>query len=174
VPLFVHPNDEAFASVLDGYDGALHLSLGRVIDVSVSAYRLVLSGLMDRHPELRVAMSHTGGALPYQAGRMDKNSGAARLPHRPSDYLRRMYTDTVSPHTMGVRFAIEFYGADHVMYGSDYPCWDPDVALAIIDELELDDEAYTKVMRTNALEFYRLTERAEPTDRPLETAASGL
>jgi aminocarboxymuconate-semialdehyde decarboxylase len=161
VPVFVHPNDEAFSSVLDGYDGALHLSLGRVVDVSVSAYRLVLSGLMDRYPDLRVAMSHTGGALPYQAGRMDKNSGAARLPHPPSDYLRRMYTDTVSPHTMGVRFAIEFYGADHVMYGSDYPCWDPDVALAIIDELDLDDEAYTKVMRTNALEFYGLTDRVE-------------
>ena len=72
-----------------------------------------------------------------------------------------MYTDTVSPHTMGVRFAIEFYGADHVMYGSDYPCWDPDVALAIIDELELDDGAYTKVMRTNALEFYGLMDRVE-------------
>ena len=174
VPLFVHPNDEAFASVLDGYDGALHLSLGRVMDVSVSAYRLVLSGLMDRHPELRVAVSHTGGALPYQAGRMDKNSDAARLPHRPSDYLRRMHTDTVSPHTMGVRFAIEFYGADRVMYGSDYPCWDPDVALSIIDELELDDASYAKVMRTNALEFYRLTERVALADRPLEVAGSGL
>jgi aminocarboxymuconate-semialdehyde decarboxylase len=174
VPVFVHPNDEAFESVLDGYDGALHLSLGRVVDVSVTAYRLVLSGLMDRHPELRIAMSHTGGALPYQAGRMDKNSGTARLPHRPSDYLRRMHTDTVSPHTMGVRFAIEFYGADHVMYGSDYPCWDPDAALAIIDELALDDESYTKVMRTNALEFYRLAERSTTGARPLEAAASGL
>ena len=172
VPVFVHPNDEAFASVLDGYDGALHLSLGRVVDVSVSAYRLVLSGLMDRYPDLRIAMSHTGGALPYQAGRMDKNSGAAGLPGRPSDYLRRMYTDTVSPHAMGVRFAVDFYGADHVMYGSDYPCWDPEVALAIIDELGLDDADYTKVMRTNALDFYRLAP-APVVAEPLE-AVSGL
>src|SRR5690606_25650490 len=83
--------------------------------VSVSAYRLVRSGLMERHPDLKVIVSHTGGALPYQAGRMDKNSGAAGLPKPPTEYLRRMYTDTVSPHTAGVRFAIEFYGPDRVM-----------------------------------------------------------
>jgi aminocarboxymuconate-semialdehyde decarboxylase len=160
VPVFIHPNDEAFEHVLDGYNGALHLSLGRVIDVSVSAYRLVLSGIMDRHPRLKIAMSHTGGALPYQAGRMDKNSGAAKLPHPPSEYLRRMYTDTVSPHTAGVRFALEFYGPDRVMYGSDYPCWDPVAALRIIDELDLDDETYRKVTSTNARQFYGLHELA--------------
>jgi aminocarboxymuconate-semialdehyde decarboxylase len=159
VPVFVHPNDEAFEDVLTGYDGALHLSLGRVMDVSVSAYRLVLSGLMERHPTLRVVMSHTGGALPYQAGRMDKNSGAAGLPHPPSDYLHRMYTDTVSPHTAGVRFAVEFYGSDQVMYGSDYPCWDPVTSLRQIDELGLDDATYRRITQSNAEAFFRLRER---------------
>jgi aminocarboxymuconate-semialdehyde decarboxylase len=175
VPVFVHPNDEAFESVLTGYDGALHLSLGRVMDVSVSAYRLVLSGLMERHPDLRVAMSHTGGALPYQAGRMDKNSGAAGLPRDPTEYLRRMYTDTVSPHTMGVRFAIEFYGADHVMYGSDYPCWNPARALQILDELELDEASYRKITRTNAVEFYGLDRYAggEPARAPRAVVGVG-
>jgi aminocarboxymuconate-semialdehyde decarboxylase len=166
VPLFVHPNDEAFEPVLGGYDGALHMSLGRVIDVSVSAYRLVLSGVMERHPDLKVIMSHAGGALPYQAGRMDKNSGAAKLPKPPSEYLRRMYTDTVLPGTAGVGFAVAFYGADHVMYGSDYPCWDPVAALRILDELDLDDESLDKITYTNAYELYglgrRSAERAGP------------
>ena len=66
--------------MLDGYDGALHLSLGRVIEVSVAAMRLIFSGVMERHPNLKIVMSHTGGALPYQAGRMDKNGKAAKLP----------------------------------------------------------------------------------------------
>jgi aminocarboxymuconate-semialdehyde decarboxylase len=167
VPLFIHPNDEAFESILDGYNGALHLSLGRVVDVSVSAYRLVLSGLMERHPDLKVIVSHTGGALPYQAGRMDKNSGEAHLPKPPTDYLRRMYTDTVSPHAMGVRFAVEFYGAEHVMYGSDYPCWDPIAALRILDELELDDETMRKITYGNAFELYGLGRRsADLADAP--------
>ena len=160
VPILVHPNDEAFQHVLEGYDGALHLSLGRVIDVSVSAYRLVLSGIMERHPDLKVIVTHTGGALPYQAGRMDKNSGAAKLPQPPSAYLKRMYTDTVSPHTPGVAFAVEFYGADRVIYGSDYPCWDPDAALRIMDELDLDDDSYRKITNDNARRLYGIRDRA--------------
>src|SRR5580692_9222937 len=120
VPVLIHPNDEAFQPVLEGYDGA----------------------------------------LPFQAGRMDKNSGAAKLPQPPSAYLKRMYTDTVSPHTLGVAFAVEFYGADRVIYGSDYPCWDPDAALRIIDELDLDDDSYRKITDDNARRLYGIRDRA--------------
>jgi len=59
LPLFLHPTDVIFQDMLDGYDGALHLSLGRVIEVSVAAMRLILSGVMERHPELKIVMSHT-------------------------------------------------------------------------------------------------------------------
>src|SRR5947199_2018868 len=90
LPVFLHPTDAVFVDSLGGYDGALHLSLGRVVEVSVAAMRLVLSGVMERHPKLKIVMSHTGGALPYQSGRMDKNSGKAKLPRPVSTYLKRM------------------------------------------------------------------------------------
>jgi aminocarboxymuconate-semialdehyde decarboxylase len=128
----------------------LHLSLGRVIEVSVAASRLIFSGVMDRHPNLKVVMSHTGGALPYQAGRLDKNGKGAKLAEPPSAYLKRMYTDTVTPHTIGMKFAIEFFGADHVMYGSDYPCWDPAAALAFFDAIGLSPQDQKKVLGGNA------------------------
>jgi aminocarboxymuconate-semialdehyde decarboxylase len=150
LPLFLHPTDALFADVLEGYGGALHLSLGRVIEVSVAASRLIFSGVMDRHPNLKVVMSHTGGALPYQAGRLDKNGKGAKLAEPPSAYLKRMYTDTVTPHTIGMKFAIEFFGADHVMYGSDYPCWDPAAALAFFDAIGLSPEDQKKVLGGNA------------------------
>jgi aminocarboxymuconate-semialdehyde decarboxylase len=150
VPIFLHPTDLAFKDILEGYDGALFASLGRVVEVSVAAYRLVLSGMMERHPNLKLYMSHTGGALPYQAGRMDKNSKAAKLPKPPSEYLRRFYTDTVSPHALGVKFAIDFYGVDHVMYGDDYPCWNPESALKVFQEVGLSAEDQQKIMYGNA------------------------
>lgn len=162
IPLFLHPTDVAFADILDGYDGALYNSLGRVIDVSVAAYRLVLSGLMERHPDLKVFMSHTGGALPYQAGRMDKNSKSAKLPKMPSTYLKRMYTDTVSPHAMGVKFAVEFYGVDHVMYGSDFPCWNPESALKVFAEVGLPKEDQQKIFYDNARRILGLRDPAQP------------
>ena len=139
-----------FADALTGYDGSLHLSLGRVIEVSVAAMRLVLSGMMERHPKLKVVMSHTGGALPYQSGRMDKNTPKAKLPKPASTYLKRMYTDTVSPHSAGMKFAIEYYGIDNVMYGTDYPCWEPAQALKLIDELKLSPQDKQKLFYDNA------------------------
>lgn len=160
IPLFIHPTDSTFPEILDGYDGALYLSFGRVVDVSVTACRLVLSGIMERHPDLKVVMSHTGGALPYQAGRMDKNANAARLPQPPSTYIKRMYTDTVSPHEMGLRYAVEFYGVDHVMYGSDYPCWSPATALELFKEVGLSEEDQQKILYDNARRILGLRDPA--------------
>ncbi len=61
-----------------------------------------------------------------------------------------MYTETVSPHAEGIKFAIDFYGIDHVMYGTDYPCWEPAEALKFIQELELSAEDEDKLFRSNA------------------------
>jgi aminocarboxymuconate-semialdehyde decarboxylase len=149
----------------DGYDGALHLSLGRVIEVSTAAMRLILSGTMERHPNLKVVMSHTGGALPYQSGRMDKNTKAAKLQKPASTYMKRMYTDTVSPHSAGMKFAIDYYGIDNVMYGTDYPCWDPATCLKLIDEIGLSQTDRQKLFYDNARRILGLRD-------PVETKAA--
>jgi len=162
LPMFLHPTDGVFGADLEGYGGALQLSLGRVIEVSVTAARIVFSGVMERYPEIKFVMSHTGGALPYQSGRMDKNGKAAKLPKPPSTYIRRMYTDTVSPHSMGMKFAIDYYGIDHVMYGTDYPCWDPATALALIDEIGLSDADKEKLFYGNARRILNLRDPVTP------------
>jgi aminocarboxymuconate-semialdehyde decarboxylase len=161
LPMFLHPTDVIFQDMLsDGYDGALHLSLGRVIEVSTAAMRLILSGTMERHPNLKVVMSHTGGALPYQSGRMDKNSKAAKLPRPISEYLKRMYTDTVSPHTAGMQFAIDYYGIDRVMYGTDYPCWDPAPCLKLLEDVRLSPADKQKLFYDNARRILGLKDPA--------------
>lgn len=156
IPAFLHPTDAIFSRMLAGYGGALHLSLGRVIEVSTAASRLIFSGIMERHPGLKVVMSHTGGALPYQSGRMDKNGKNAKLPRPPSEYIRGMFTDTVNPHSPGIRFAIDYFGVDNVMYGTDYPCWDPATCLALIEEIDLTDAEREKLFYSNAMRILGL------------------
>jgi aminocarboxymuconate-semialdehyde decarboxylase len=147
LPLFLHPTDAMYSDTLsEDYGGALHATLGRVMEVSIAAMRLIFSGIMERHPRLTVVMSHTGGALPYQAGRLDKNGNGAKLPELPSTYLKRMYTDVVSPHALGIKFAMDFFGIDHIFYGTDYPCWEPLEAMRLFDEVGLDQEARSKVL----------------------------
>jgi aminocarboxymuconate-semialdehyde decarboxylase len=149
LPLFLHPTDALFADPLEGYGGALHRSVGRIMEASVATARLIFSGIMERHPNLKVVVSHTGGALPYQSGRLDKNGTGAKLPELPSTYLKRMYTDMVSPHTAGMRFAIEYFGAGQVMYGTDYPCWDSHAALRLFEAIDLSPADKERIFNGN-------------------------
>jgi aminocarboxymuconate-semialdehyde decarboxylase len=171
IPMFIHPTDAVFSEMLEGYNGALHLSLGRVIEVSVAASRLILSGMMERHPDIKIVMSHTGGALPYQSGRMDKNTKAAKLPRPVSTYIKRMYTDTVSPHSLGMKFAIDYYGIDNVMYGTDYPCWDPATCLKLLQEIELSDADKKKLYYDNAVRILGLKTPAPARATPVREPA---
>jgi aminocarboxymuconate-semialdehyde decarboxylase len=169
MPLFVHPTDAALRPLRldEKYGGALTLTLGRVIDSSLAAMQLILSGIMERHPNLKVFMSHTAGVLPYQAGRMDKNGPGARLPKPPSSYIKRLYTDTVNPHTPGIKFAIEYFGVDQVMFGSDFPCWNHREALDLFDAIELSDADRTKILSGNARRFFNLPDPLRKLPDPL-------
>jgi aminocarboxymuconate-semialdehyde decarboxylase len=159
VPLIVHPTDLVFDEVLAGYETGIQRSLGRLIDSSVTVLRLIFSGIMERHPNLKVMHTHGGGVLPYQAGRIDKNARIKGLPELPSTYLRRTYVDTVAPQELTIRTAVEFYGADHVIYGTDYPCWAPKAAVDVIDGAGLCAADKAKVLGGNAAELLGISAR---------------
>jgi aminocarboxymuconate-semialdehyde decarboxylase len=157
VPLILHPTDSLYGEDFSkGYGGTLHATLGRVVEVSAAATRLILSGIMARHPNLKVLVTHTGGVLPYQAGRYDKNGGPAKLPEPPSTYIKRFYTDLVAPHALGMEFALKFFGVDHVTYGTDYPCWMPHEALELFDELDVSQADREKIFSGNARNLFKL------------------
>ncbi len=72
-----------------------------------------------------------------------------------------MYTDTVSPHSAGMKFAIDYYGIDNVMYGTDYPCWDPAPCLKLLDErATLSDADKQKLFYDNARRILGLRDPA--------------
>jgi aminocarboxymuconate-semialdehyde decarboxylase len=150
IPMFIHPTDGAFVDAMPGYDNRLYASLGRVVDSSVAVLRLVLSGLLDRHPRLKVLHFHAGGVLPYAAGRLDKNARIASLDEQPTSYLKRMWVDTAMPHALTIRMALDFYGADRVLYGSDNPCWNPLAAFETVSTLDLPDAQARAVLGENA------------------------
>ena len=67
-------------------------------------------------------------------------SAAARVPGLsalPSDYLKRLYVDTVCPQELTVETSVRFYGDRHVMYGTDYPCWQPSAAVRVLENADL-------------------------------------
>jgi aminocarboxymuconate-semialdehyde decarboxylase len=126
---------------------------------------------MERHPNLKIYMSHTGGVLPYQSGRLDRTSPetggvgsfsrGVKLPKPPSTYIKRMRTDLVQPNAAAMKFALDYYGIDHIIYGTDYPCWNPTIALKLFNEIGLSQSDLQKIFHDNAKEFFGLPARAE-------------
>jgi aminocarboxymuconate-semialdehyde decarboxylase len=58
-----------------------------------------------------------------------------------------------------MKFAIEYYGADHVFYGTDYPCWNPSTAIELFEAIGLSKEDQQKIFYDNARNFFGLRER---------------
>lgn len=118
--VFVHPSTHGFGlPVMEQH--YLWNTVGNPFETTVAAAHMISSGVLDDHPELRVLLAHGGGALPALRGRI-AHEQTLRPPGR--DVLAaigRFYVDTVV-HDAGVlRSVVEFFGADHVLLGSDYP-----------------------------------------------------
>jgi aminocarboxymuconate-semialdehyde decarboxylase len=143
LPIWLHPARPASFADYAGESRSrfdIWWAFGWPYETSAAMARLVFSGLFDRHPELKIITHHMGAMIPFCAGRVgggldqlgsrtdDPDDGAAlgRLKRRPIDYFRMFYGDTAlfgAWHAM--ESGLEFFGADHVLFGTDMP-FDPE------------------------------------------------
>lgn len=124
-----------------GSDYGLWWSIGWPYETAAALSRLVYSGAMERHPNLRVLAHHGAGMVPHFSARLGMGPGYRQvkdsLPLAPLDYFKRFYADTAlfgAPHA--VRCVLDFFGPDHVLFGTDMPLGPPDAIEATIDDLE--------------------------------------
>ncbi|MFD3729225.1 amidohydrolase family protein [Streptomyces sp. NPDC058671] len=122
--VFLHP----FGCTLDERLDRWYLSntVGQPTENAVALSHLIFSGVLDRHPGLKIVAAHGGGYLPTHIGRSDHawrartdaSTGCAQL---PSSYLRRLYFDSLVHDPRVLRALVEAAGADRVLLGSDFP-----------------------------------------------------
>lgn len=122
--LFLHP----FGCTLDERLDQWYLSntVGQPTENAVALSHLIFSGVLDRHPALKVLAAHGGGYLPTYIGRSDhawsaRSDASIACAHPPSSYLNRLHFDSLvhDPHVLGE--LIRVAGADRVLLGSDFP-----------------------------------------------------
>ena len=126
VAILVHPHYSAARAELEGYGVSLPVALGNPFEVTIALSRMVLSGVLSRHPGLTLIASHGGGTLPFLAGRLDATWRSnpnlrERLPHPPSEDLRKLFLDSIMFHERSMRAAADLVGVSHVIYGTDHP-----------------------------------------------------
>ena len=95
-------------------------------ETTVCATDVLLSGMIDKYPNVKILFAHGGGFLPYQIGRLDKGYEqwgpvSSNLQAPPSEYLKRFWYDTVLWNQDSVDFLVKTVGKDRVVAGSDYP-----------------------------------------------------
>ena len=121
--LFLHP----FGCTLDERLDRWYLSnvVGQPVEYAVALSHLIFSGVLDRHPGLKLIAAHGGGYLPTHIGRSDhawsaRSDAGAGCAHLPSSYLKRLYFDSLVHDPYVLRELVRVAGADRVLLGSDY------------------------------------------------------
>jgi uncharacterized protein len=143
-PIWLHPTRSAASPDYPAEsrsDYGLWWSLGWPYETAAALARLVYSGHMERHPDQLVIAHHGGGLVPHFAARLAMGPGYRQvkdhLPRPPLDYFRQFYVDTaLFGASHAVRCVLEFFGSDHVLFGSDVPLGPPNAVEATIADLE--------------------------------------
>jgi len=161
LPVLVHPTAPPGVADMDMVRFQLTASLGFTFDTSLAIARMIYDGFFDRYRRLRIIAAHGGGALPYLISRMDQcydNIPACRekISVRPSEYLPRICADAVLFSPDVLELCVKTFGADNVLYGSDYPHTIGDMPGCLKRVNALPDAARDKVRGGNALRIFGL------------------
>ena len=159
IPILLHPAYPMTYDATKGYEMAA--GLGLMFDTTIALTRIILAGILDEHPKLKLVCPHVGGALPYLVGRIDHQTmvlkrGAEHIKRAPSEYLRQVWLDTVSPLAMSIRYGFDFVGPDRLIYASDHPWVDPKLIANNVRSLKFSAEEENKIFSGNARRLFRL------------------
>lgn len=170
VPIYLHPNTPPAAMIEPflprGLDGAIY---GFAVETGLHLLRIVVGGVLDRYPKLKIAVGHLGEGLPFWLFRLDfmhrsmviseRYPGARPLQLKPSEYLKRNVWVTTSgmQWAPAILFCQQVLGADRVMYAMDYPYQFVPEEVKVTDELPVGEDVRRMLYQTNAERLFRLT-----------------
>jgi predicted TIM-barrel fold metal-dependent hydrolase len=154
----------------DRFEGfAVRHACSHPLEQMTAAAALLLGGVCERHPRLRVAFLESGtGWLPYWLARLDEHhewladTECASLSQRPSEYFARQCVISSDPEDALVAFTIGRVGADHVVWASDFPHPDaayPDALDEFLEHVGTVDDHVRQVLWDTPTRFYGLVDR---------------
>jgi len=121
--VLVHPSDQDLPARVS--ELGLGFGSGMPIETALAAAAMIARGALARRPEVRICLAHGGGALPAVIGRLDKGAIIAGMPSDspdlPSRLARRLWCDSLTYNRAALNAAVEVFGRDHIVFGSDYP-----------------------------------------------------
>jgi aminocarboxymuconate-semialdehyde decarboxylase len=159
--LFVHPLEGG----LDP-DDPLSPVLGNVLQftfrTTMMVERMILKGMFEKYPNLRLCLSHGGGLLAFNIWRLDHSYGLRpdlkrTIPQKPSEYLRKLYFDTIVHSVSALDYLVKVVGADRIVIGTDYPMAMGDFdCVQKVKDLQLSNAERDLILGANAAQALKL------------------
>jgi aminocarboxymuconate-semialdehyde decarboxylase len=161
--ILVHPSDQDLPARVTGL--GLGFGAGMPTETALAAAALIAHGALKRRPEVRICLAHGGGALPALIGRLDKGAILAGMPadspDLPSRVARRLWCDSLTYNRDALHAAVDVFGREHVVFGSDYPF--PAMPEPIDDIVAtLPADLQRRIYRTNVEEHHGALLRSGP------------
>ena len=159
--IFVHPQGPSIGQERMG-QYYLPFMVGYPADSALAAARLILGGVLERLPRLRICFAHGGGSFPAGLGRLDhgyrvRPEAKKFIAQPPSHYARSLYFDTLTHDAQLLAFNLEKFGSARIMIGSDYPFdMGVDHPLAQLEGVALGAEDLDNITHKTARRFLRL------------------
>jgi predicted TIM-barrel fold metal-dependent hydrolase len=161
VPIYLHPSYPSIPQLKTPYGWALSgAPFGFGIETAICMMRLILSGVFDRFPGLKVVLGHLGEGLPFSLARMDypyvipwfDPKARPKLERKPSDYIKNNVFVTTSGNYYKPAFSCtyEAMGPDRILLGTDYPYEDPKNCMEFLEGLPLSQKDREKIYHGNA------------------------
>jgi aminocarboxymuconate-semialdehyde decarboxylase len=163
LPVYIHPT-APLATEATGIDIMPTLIFGWAFDSTVAMTRLVYGRVLERFPEINFVVADVGGVLAFFAqrainiytGRTEEIRRRYGLRENPLDSFRRFYVDSADHPASTLRCVKDFFGADRIVLGTNYPygpeegCVLVKNSLKAIDGLGLDAAEREKILGGNA------------------------
>ena len=169
VPIYIHPGkphpaviDAYYKDYREDFPTIVAAGWGFTVETATAGLRLVLSGVFDKYPKLKIIMGHLGEGLPFSMWRINHAMSKEMLSNKNDARFRELFTEHFYVTTSGnfstpaLLCTIMEMGADRVMFGVDWPYIENAPGTKWMEELSLSAEDRRKILGGNARRLLRM------------------
>jgi predicted TIM-barrel fold metal-dependent hydrolase len=160
VPIYLHPGiphekviDVYLGDYIEKYPGFLNAGWGFTLETATAGIRLVLSGVFEKYPNLKIILGHLGETLPFLMWRIDL---ALNRPGNDGVEFRKIFSNNFYITTSGffsdpaLMLCIQEMGADHILFAIDYPFVPNEPGPKWMERVMLNSEDKAKILHGNS------------------------
>ena len=167
MPLYLHPREPAPSMITPMLDYGLYFAgWGFAVETATHALRLIMSGLFDEFPRLKIILGHMGEGLPFWLQRIDNRyllqvqiGAVKRLARLPSEYFLENFFITTSGvmSAPALRLCLDVVGAERIMFAADYPYESVEDSVRFMDGVDISSAERQAIYSSNAERVFNLS-----------------